>query len=85
MKQVVHLFAPYYTELFNRSLAAGNFASEYKDTRISKNPGPGFLGNFQTRKPGFVRRRKPGFDSLAFSAICTSLVLAKLVNLNRNS
>ncbi len=45
---------------------------------------PGFWGNFRTRKPGFVRRRKPGFDGfdiLAFSAICKSLVLAKLVSL----
>jgi len=58
------------------------------------NPGfqkPGFtqvLENFQTRKPGFVRRRKPGFDRfdfLDFSAICKSLVLAKLVTLHRNS
>jgi len=46
------------------------------------------LENFQTRIPGFVRRRKPGFDGsdfLAFSAICKSLVLAKLVTLNRSS
>jgi len=35
MKQVVHLVAPYFTELFNRSLAAGHFPSEYKEAFIT--------------------------------------------------
>jgi len=35
MKQVVHLVAPYFAELFNRSLAAGHFPSEYKEAFIT--------------------------------------------------
>jgi len=35
MKQVVHLVAPYFTEQFNRSLAAGHFSSEYKEAFIT--------------------------------------------------
>jgi len=35
MKQVVHLVAPYFTELFNRWLAAGHFPSEYKEAFIT--------------------------------------------------
>jgi len=45
MKQVVHLVAPYFTELFNRSLAAGHFPSEYKEafiTPIRQESRPGY-------------------------------------------
>jgi len=35
LKQVVHLVAPYVTELFNRSLAAGHFPSECKEAFIT--------------------------------------------------
>jgi len=35
MKQVVHLVAPYFTELFNRSLVAGHFPSGYKEAFIT--------------------------------------------------
>jgi len=35
MKQFVHLVAPYFTELCNRSLAAGHFPSEYKKAFIT--------------------------------------------------
>jgi len=34
MKQVVHVVAPYFTELFNRSLASGHFPSLYKEAFI---------------------------------------------------
>jgi len=35
MKQVVHLVVPYFAKLFNRSLAAGHFPSEYKEAFIT--------------------------------------------------
>jgi len=38
MKQVDHLVAPYFTELFNRSLAAGHFPSEYQEVFITPIP-----------------------------------------------
>jgi len=35
MMQVVHLVAPYFTELLNRSLAAGHYPSKYKEAFIT--------------------------------------------------
>lgn len=35
LKQVVHLVAPYFTELFNRSLAVGHFPCGYKEAFIT--------------------------------------------------
>jgi len=36
LKQVVNLVAPYFTELFNRSLAASHFPSGYKEVFVNK-------------------------------------------------